>query len=84
MAPRTTSREHMDGEKQSLLPGPHGAPRTSSRWNHGIIGELRALMWLAAPMLLNFVMQNSFSMVNIITVGHIGASELAAVALGAS
>lgn len=52
------------------------APATTS-------SELKALIKASIPLVMTFVLQNSLSTVSVFTVGHLGATELAAVSMGA-
>jgi len=45
--------------------------------------ELKALLKSSVPLVLTFLLQNSLSTVSVFTVGHLGATELAAVSMGA-
>lgn len=45
--------------------------------------ELRALVKSSIPLVVTFLLQNSLSTVSVFSVGHLGASELAAVSMGA-
>lgn len=45
--------------------------------------ELKALVKSSIPLVLTFLLQNSLSTVSVFTVGHLGATELAAVSMGA-
>lgn len=44
--------------------------------------ELYALMKASVPLVLTFLLQNSLSTVSVFSVGHLGATELAAVSMG--
>jgi MATE family multidrug resistance protein len=45
--------------------------------------ELKALVKSSIPLVMTFLLQNSLSTVSVFTVGHLGATELAAVSMGA-
>ncbi|KAK6461024.1 ethionine resistance protein [Scheffersomyces coipomensis] len=45
--------------------------------------ELKALIKASIPLVLTFLLQNSLSTVSVFMVGHLGATELAAVSMGA-
>lgn len=45
--------------------------------------ELKALVKSSIPLVMTFLLQNSLSTVSVFSVGHLGASELAAVSMGA-
>lgn len=45
--------------------------------------ELRALFRSSIPLAMTFLLQNSLSTVSVLAVGHLGATELAAVSMGA-
>ncbi|KAK6200289.1 ethionine resistance protein [Scheffersomyces amazonensis] len=45
--------------------------------------ELKALIKSSIPLVLTFLLQNSLSTVSVFMVGHLGATELAAVSMGA-
>lgn len=45
--------------------------------------ELKTLIRSSIPLVLTFLLQNSLSTVSVFTVGHLGATELAAVSMGA-
>lgn len=44
--------------------------------------ELKALMMSSIPLVTTFLLQNSLSTVSVLSVGHLGATELAAVSMG--
>lgn len=45
--------------------------------------ELKTLIKSSIPLVITFLLQNSLSTVSVFTVGHLGATELAAVSMGA-
>lgn len=45
--------------------------------------ELKTLVKSSIPLVITFLLQNSLSTVSVFTVGHLGATELAAVSMGA-
>ncbi|CAI5760288.1 unnamed protein product [Candida verbasci] len=45
--------------------------------------ELKSLVKSSIPLVMTFLLQNSLSTVSVFTVGHLGATELAAVSMGA-
>lgn len=47
------------------------------------LNELKALIKSSIPLVMTFLLQNSLSTVSVFSVGHLGASELAAVSMGA-
>lgn len=90
------NRETLDEERQLLLDHDIIVDKDDEireRFEDAVVGkeldetswliELKALFRSSIPLAITFLLQNSLSTVSVFTVGHLGATELAAVSMGA-